>query len=116
MKGEHLTRPRRRITQIYEDGLDACRDVVERQGQLPVGVALVVGYSLEPLGVALGLGLDASERLPRLLRFYRPDDLAIHVEQVINLATRDRELADSNARGRERVHVFQVLDHPSSLA
>ena len=85
-----------------EHGFDSCRDVVERQWQLPERDKVFLCPLREAVAVAVSLRLDAQQRLADLLRLNRPDSTAIDVQHVVHWSRWSRELTDGNTRAAAR--------------
>ncbi len=109
MESEDAPRARLGIKAVGEAGLDAGRLVGERKRIMPARQA--VG---KPLGVLVGLDLDAGEGGAGLLGLDHPGSLAVNVEEVVGEAvTGERKLADRHPARRMDVGGADVLHGPA---
>ena len=75
----------------------------------------MLGLQIDERGtqVALRLRLDVREDRAFLLGLDRTDDLAIYIEQIVNEAAGNRELADGDSASGTDVLRLVVLNNPS---
>jgi hypothetical protein len=111
MKAEELPAARDRIEAVGEVRLDAGALVEEGQR---TDRRLELGRY--PVGVLLGLGLEAGERHALLLGLDRADQLLAQVERVVLASKpgREGELAHRDAQGGGQVHLLVVQHDPAA--
>ena len=112
MEREHRARARLRIQGVDEDGFFAGRDIGKRQRLLRCGQR---GW--QTLHIFLGLNLDAGERVAGGLGLHHTKRIAVHEEQVVDVAVAllQLELAHRDAVAGREVHVLAVLNQPACL-